>query len=383
MKNILHLSGHSILYDDIIRADNCILYDSKGNDYLDMESGVWCSTVGHCNPCMIKPLNEQASDIIHTGFCYINPILDKACEKILKITGLKNGKSLFLCSGSEVVDLAIRISKHITGRKLILTMADSYLSALGYFDNKDNWILLDWLNNESIEKISFEQIAAFVFEPGSSSGMVRFPPKDLIKQIVRKTKDNDGIVICNEVTTGIGRTGQWFGYNHYDITPDIAALGKGLGNGYPVSCLACSEETAKNINYETFFYSQSHQNDPLGAFIANEVIDIIEKENLIHAGNKKGERIISELKSLEGKYGIIKEIRGRGLMIAVDFISKNETSVAKLVNDKLKEKRIILVHRRNSETFRIDPCLTIRDEDIERFIKSFDYAVNEVQKVVS
>ena len=140
MKNILHLVGHSILYDDIIRADNCILYDSKGNDYLDMESGIWCSSIGHCNPRLIKSLNEQTSAIIHTGFCYINPILDKACEKVLKITGLANGKALFLCSGSEVVDLSIRISRHITGRKLVLTMKDSYHSALGYFDNKDNWI---------------------------------------------------------------------------------------------------------------------------------------------------------------------------------------------------------------------------------------------------
>ena len=242
---------------------------------------------------------------------------------------------------------------------------------------------LDWLNNESIEKIPFEQIGAFVFEPGSSSGMVRFPPKELINQIVSKIKDNNGIVICNEVTTGIGRTGQWFGYNHYEIKPDIVALGKGLGSGYPVSCLACSEKISNSINYETFFYSQSHQNDPLGAFIANEVIDIIEEENLISEGNKKGDRIMSELNLLKEKYSIIKEIRGRGLIFALDFISIDGTSIAKLVNDKLKENRIILVHRRNTETFRMDPCLTIRDKDIERFIKSFEYAVNEVQKVVS
>jgi len=382
MKNTLHCIGNNILYEDIIRADNCILYDSKGNDYLDMESGVWCTSVGHCNPQMVNALKKQASEIMHIGFCYVNPNLEKASEKILDITGLKNGKALFLSSGSEAVDFAIRISKHITGKKLLLTMSDSYLSALGYFENKDNWVFLDWLNNESLTKYPFDEIGAFVFEPGSSSKFVRFPPVRLIKEIVNKVHDNGGLVICNEVTTGIGRTGEWFGYNHYNIVPDIVAIGKGLGNGYPVSSVACSEKTAKSINYEKFIYYQSHQNDPLGTYVANEVINIIESENLIAEGNKKGNKIISELNRIKEKYGIIKEIRGRGLMIAIDFVPNNGLSIAKHVNEKLIEQRIILVHCRNSETFRMDPSLTIKDEDINRFIKSFEYAVSEIHKML-
>jgi len=184
------------------------------------------------------------------------------------------------------------------------------------------------------------------------------------------------------VTTGLGRTGQWFGYNHYNFIPDVVAMGKGLGNGYPVSCVACSENTAKSIDYETFHYHQSHQNDPLGAFVANEVINIIESENLIQEGREKGDRILSELNRIKEKYGIIKEVRGRGLMIAIEFVTNNSVSIAKLVNEKLIEKRIILVHRRNSEIFRMDPSLTIRDEDINRFIESFECAVSEISKNV-
>jgi len=281
MKNILHLIGHHVLYEDIIRADNCILYDSKGNDYLDMESGVWCTSIGHSNTRMVNALSRQASEIMHSGYCYISPVVDKASEKILDITGLKNGKALFLTSGSEAVDLAIRIGKHLTGRKLMLTMNDSFLSSFGYFDSKDNWVFLDWLNNESLSKCPFEEIAAFVFEPGSSSGLVRFPPPELITQIANNIRSHNGLIICNEVTTGMGRTGRWFGYNHYDIVPDIVAIGKGLGNGYPVSAVACSEKTAESINHETFHYFQSHQNDPLGACVANEVIHIIDSEGLI------------------------------------------------------------------------------------------------------
>ena len=378
MKSILHCIGHNILYEDIVRADNCILYDSKGNDYLDMESGVWCTSIGHNNRRVVNALSKQASEIMHTGYCYQHPAAEKAAERITGITGLENGKALFLSSGSEAVDLSIRISKHITGRKLMLTMSDSFLSSFGEFDNKDSWILLDWLNNESLSKIPFNELSAFVFEPGSSSGFVRFPPAELIAQIVNKVRANGGLVICNEVTTGIGRTGRWFGYNHYDIVPDIVAIGKGLGNGYPVSCIVCSGETAEKIDYGTFHYFQSHQNDPLGACVANEVINVIELENLISEGDEKGKLLVSQLNRIKEKYGIIREIRGRGLLMAIDFIPGNGVSTAKLVNEKLIEQRIILVHRPNSETFRIDPSLTISNDDINRFVTSFENAVKKV-----
>ena len=385
MKNILHITGHDILYEDIVRADNCILYDTKGNDYLDMESGVWCTSIGHCHSNVVDALCRQASEIMHTGYCYLNPVIETVSDKILQITGLKNGKALFLNSGSEAVDLSIRISKLVTGKKKMLTMHDSFLSSFGFFDNKDEWILFDWLNEESIEKIEFSEIAAFVFEPGSSSGLVRFPPKELIVKITNSIKSNGGLIICNEVTTGMGRTGKWFGFNYYDIVPDIIAIGKGIGNGFPVSCVACSESIIKTIestDHKTFHYFQSHQNDPLGAYVANEVIKIIELEGLIEKCQKKGMQIISNLNKVKNKYGIIKEIRGRGLMIAIDFVSNDGFSIAKSVNEQLLEQRVILVHRPNSETFRIDPSLTITEKDIDRFTTSFENAVGKVHKIL-
>jgi len=307
MKNILNCIGHELLYRDIVRAENCLLYDSLGNDYLDMESGVWCTSIGHSHPRVVNVISRQAAEIMHTGYCYVNPIVETTAEKVLAITGLENGKTLFLNSGSEAVDLAIRIGKHVTGRKRMLTMSDSFLSSYGSFENKDEWLFWDWLNNKTMSDIPFSEIAAFVFEPGSSSGFVRFPPAELITAIIDAIRSNGGIVICNEITTGMGRTGRWFGYNHYDVLPDIVAIGKGLGNGYPVSCVACSEDISKKIDYETFHYSQSHQNDPLGARVASEVIDVLETERLITAAEKKGEIIKSELNRIKNRYGVIKK----------------------------------------------------------------------------
>ena len=374
MEHVINLIGHKQLFENIVSAENCTLTDADGNRYLDLESGVWCASIGHSNSSVTKTINEYANKIMHSGYCYNSSQVELTAEKILALTNQKDGKCVFLCSGSEVVDLGISIAKHAIRKPILLTMSDSYLSAFGNFTNNttQNWYKFNWLDNEKIENIPFTQISAFIFEPGSSSGLVRFPPQKVIQEIVKRIKSNGGIIIANEVTTGIGRTGKWFGYNHYDIQPDIVAIGKGLGNGYPVSCLCLSKEIVNSINLDNFHYSQSHQNDPMGAAIAYTVLTTIERENLIQRALTQGEIIVDRLLTLKRKYGIIKEIRCRGLMIAMEFDGNFNESIAAIINDKLLEKRIILVKRPDYNILRLDPSLTITDNDIEYFIDSLE-----------
>lgn len=380
MENILISTGHELKYENFIRADNCTLFDSDGNKYLDLESGVWCTSIGHCHPKITQIITEQAKKMIHTGYCYLNPIINKAAENILRITGINSGKCVFLCSGSESVEYSIKITKSFSNKPYFLTLKNSYLSAYGISGerSKSNWIEFDWLNNQDVDTIDFKKISAFVFEPGSSSGLVHFPHKELISKIVQKVKENGGIVITNEVTTGIGRTGEWFGYNHYDFTPDIVAIGKGLGNGYPVSCTVISKDVLDKINLNDFHYAQSHQNDPLGAAIANKVIEIIENENLLQKSREMGKEIYKGLKQIKDRYGIIKEIRGRGLMLAIEFEKNNNFSYAEIINAELLKKNIILVKRPGVEVFRLDPALTIEKEDIEHFIKNIEDIISKL-----
>lgn len=374
MKNILITTGHNLEFSNIIKAENCALYDTDGKRYLDLESGVWCTAVGHCNKRINKILNEQSSKIIHNGFCYMNPQLDETAEKLLRITGIENGKCVFLCSGSEAVEFAAKATKSSSDRPYFLTIKQSFLSSYGSSGEKSNneWVLFDWLNGDKIEDIEFEKISAFFFEPGSFSGIVQFPPKEIISAIVSKVRKSGGIIIANEVTTGIGRTGEWFGYNHYDFIPDIVAIGKGLGNGYPVSCTVISQEVIKKIDLNKFRYGQSHQNDALGGAIAGEVIDIIEEEKLLEKCRVDGTYLIKSLNSLKDKYGIIKEIRGKGLMIAVEFEYSKVSSYSELIYRELLKKGIILGKRPKLEVFRIDPALTIERCDIDFFLNTFE-----------
>lgn len=378
MKSIIWTTGHQLKFGNIAGSNNCFLYDEDGNRMVDMESGVWCTSIGHNNRRINQVTSNQIGKIAHTGFCYCHPAIDETALKVLEINGLNAGKCEFLCSGSEAVEFGIRIARTVSEKPLALTFTDSYFGAYGDAAQKTshNWYLYNRLNCgcahstegctgecKDFQKIPFSRVGIFMFEPGSSMGLVRFPSESLIRKITDRIKTHGGIVMANEVTTGIGRTGKWFGYQHYNLQPDIVAMGKGIGNGYPVSITAISESISEKLATRHFVYAQSHQNDPLGAVIAREVIRIIEDENLLDACIQKGNYLKDQLEDSRKKHPIIKEIRGRGLMLAIEFHKD-----AMLIYEKLLEEGFIVCKRPNAEVLRLDPALTIEMETLNMFM---------------
>ena len=128
---------------------------------------------------------------------------------------------------------------------------------------------IEWYEEGLQNEVDFSEIGVFLFEPGNSGGIVKFPPCNLISALNRICKKNNIVFVVDEVTTGIGRTGKWFGYMHYSIVPDIVCMGKGLGNGYPVSAIAMTEDISERALAAHFHYAQSHQNDSLGCRVAH------------------------------------------------------------------------------------------------------------------
>jgi len=204
--------------------------------------------------------------------------------------------------------------------------------------------------------------------------MVRFPSQPLIDKIVEKIRANGGIIMSNEITTGIGRTGKWFGFQHYPMQPDIVAMGKGIGNGYPVSVTAISGGIAQKMEKIKFVYAQSHQNDPLGAFVVKEVISIIEEENLLKKSEHLGNYLLKELLKLKSDYPIIQSIRGRGLILAIEFKSN-----AQEIYEELFNRGFILCKRPNTEVLRLDPALTIENSTLDSFLITLDSILKNLQ----
>jgi acetylornithine aminotransferase len=387
MSQLVWYPGHDLLIKDIVRAENCHLFDSQGKRYVDLESGVWCTSVGHANPRILRVIAEQSSRISHTGYAYSSAAVEEAAEEFLSLLGFEGGKCVFLCSGSEAVEYGVRIAQSLVDRPLLMTMTDSYFGAYGSASRKqeDEWYCFDWTAcatcGESSEcdehcehwaAIPWDRIGGFLFEPGSSSGLVRFPPERLIRKIVQVVKESNGVVLVNEVTTGVGRTGDWFGYQHYGISPDIVAMGKGVGNGYPVSVTAFAPGVVNRLGSRPVKYAQSHQNDPLGAVVAREVVRIIREEGLIERGREIAATLVSGLEGIKARTGQIKETRARGLMVAVELEDDAEASFTARTQRELMDRGFILARRPDTNVLRIDPSLTIDRNDIERFLGAFE-----------
>ncbi len=371
--------GHELILTDIVRAEGCRLADASGKTYVDLESGVWCTSLGHAHPRLLRVLADQASRFGHAGFNY--SVVEEAARQFLSLTGAEGGRCVFLCSGSEAVEYGVRVARMIGDRPLLLTMSDSYFGAYGSAHDRstEEWTTFDWFPRdgcahdgdtpcEHLERIPFERLGGFLFEPGSSSGLVRFPPKAVIGNIVRRVRDAGGLVLVNEVTTGIGRTGEWFGYRHYDFTPDIVAMGKGVGNGYPVSVTTFAPAVVERLGGRDVPYAQSHQNDPLGAAMAREVVRIIRDEALIERGREMGAVLRDGLDGIGERTGAIGAVRSRGLMAAVDLADDPDGERTRRVHRELIERGYIVGRRPGTNTLRIDPSLTVAREDLQGFM---------------
>ncbi len=395
MTHLVWYPGHELLLGDIVRAENCHLYDSRGKRYVDLESGVWCTSIGHGNPRITRAITEQSAWISHTGFNYSSGIVEEAAREILSLLELEDGKCVFLCSGSEAVEYGVRVAQSVVDRPLLMTMTDSYFGAYGSASRKreNEWFCFDWAACASCPEsgechegcehwaaIPYHQIGGFLFEPGSSSGLVRFPPEKLIRNIVGVVKKNDGLVLVNEVTTGIGRTGTWFGYQHYGFSPDIVALGKGIGNGYPISVTAFAPGVINRLGSRPVKYAQSHQNDPLGAAVAREVVRVIREEGLIEQSRDIAAILVAGLEGIKARTGQIKEVRARGLMVALELMDDAETSFTIRTQRELVRRGFVLARRPGVSVLRLDPGLTVDRKDIEDFLKALEEVLAERQR---
>jgi acetylornithine/N-succinyldiaminopimelate aminotransferase len=388
MKHVLRC--HDFIKDDIVRGDNCYLYDKDNKRYVDFESGVWCAVVGHANPRVNRRMTEQISKLTHLGPGYTNYLAEEAAISLLETLPGKDGKCVFLSSGSEAVEFGITAAKLVTGRNLMLTLSESYLGAYGSAGRKaEDWTTIDFddcfrceetecqLGCENLRHLNFDKLAAFVLEPGSSFGKVKFPPEKLIRLLVRQIRNSGGLVVVDEVTTGLGRTGKWYGFNHYDLKPDITAFGKGLGNGYPVSAVAIKNEIAADLEKTDFRYVQSHQNDPLGCAVAGEVIRIIREDDLVNRSDRLGRKLIGSLEKLRDESVFVKDLRGRGLMAALEFVKSNQGLSVESIADEMLNKGIIIGFNPRANLIRFLPPLTIEESEIDNMIDNLSVVLTK------
>ncbi|MEE9409915.1 MAG: aspartate aminotransferase family protein [Candidatus Heimdallarchaeota archaeon] len=388
----------------IEKAQGTWIWDVDGKAYLDGESGMWCCNLGHNHPKMIQALKNQAELIIHRNKNFLTPITLESAKKLLDFVPNDFDRVTFLNSGSEAMEFAINFAKKATGRTKVLTLLDSYIGAFGsakdlsFTSTKDLELKVPYpkCNTgecEHLEKYTsvvdreFEKhsadLACFVLEPVMVSGGVFKSCSKLIKYICEKIQDIGGLIVIDEVTTGFGRTGFKFGYELFNIIPDIVVLGKALGNGYPVSAVITNSELESKISKSELYYAQSHQLDPLGAAVVSSVIDIFNGEQILENAKEKIIELRSFVKALS--YPFIKETRSFGMIFAIQIQSYRNISSKDLIlqiKDALIEEGVIIGFNLAREFIRILPPLNISDKEISYFKEKIVSVLDSIKEIV-
>lgn len=332
------------------------VYDCDGKKYLDLNSGQFCTILGHSNEDLIKCVTEASETLVHTGSSMLSENVILAAEKMRKISGKMNAKSIFLSTGAEAVEFSIRYAKHISGKSGLICFDKGYHGltlgtqsitfggkyAVPHIDNIYSVVIP---NENNIDECIFEfekvlkdnsnKIAAAIFEPIVSVGGMLFPPRRYFKKIFSLCRNYNVLTIFDESQTGFGRTGEWFCYQHFDAIPDIVICSKGIGMGFPVSAVMFREELCKERSLSMTHYS-SHQNDPFAAKIVSFGIDYIEKNNLLKSNIEKGTYFLNKLHELGNYNPLYKNPRGCGMMLGIDLYIK-EVSDYRPIYSKLYE----------------------------------------------
>ncbi len=328
------------------------LIDIHGERYLDALSGIAVCGLGHSHPSISKVIAEQSANLIHTSNIYRIPLQEKLAEKLVGHSGMDN---VFFCnSGAEANEAAIKLARlHAHKQKItdpvILAMHNSFhgrtmatISATGSSKAHQGFEpLLSGFKHIAFNDIealessvnTIENIVAIMVEPIQGEGGIVIPNKNYLQTIRSICDKNNLLMIVDEVQTGMCRTGKWFAFQHEKILPDIMTIAKALGNGVPIGACLARGKSAK------FFQAGSHGStfggNPLASSVALEVINVLETKKIDkHAADLGSYFLENFRKSLEGVQGII-DIRGKGLMMAIELEKNCPDLVEKALNNKL------------------------------------------------
>ena len=385
------MSTYSRLPAVFVKAKMQYLWDADGNKYLDFIAGYGCLNVGHSNKFVINKLKKQIGEIIQPSNVYFNKSQVGLAKKLCEITGFGE-KVFFTNSGTEAIETAIKLARKYSidnfdpSRYEVITFKRAFhgrtmgaLSATAQPD-KQNYFkpLLQGFkyavfnNIDSVKKLINENTCAVMMEPVQGEGGVYPADKKFINDLSNVCSKNSILMIFDEIQTGFGRTGTMFAYENFNVCPDILAVSKSLGGGMPVGAVVSTSKISDSFG--PGIHGSTFGGNAASCTAGLAVIDYIIGKELVKKSKKLGQFFIKKLMILKGKYKIIKEIRGLGLMIGMEF---NKPITADLVSRALAER--IVINKVSSHTLRFLPPLIITKGNIMSLIKWLDVNIKEFQ----
>ncbi len=390
--------------------------DWEGRRYLDFLSAAAIANVGHQHPKVVAAIQKQAGELVHynAAYAYHRPLAD-ALAAIAGIAPVPAPKRVALgLSGGDANDGAIKLARAAAGRQKIIAFYRSYhgntygalsLSAVSLNMRKGfgpflpevyhapypdvyrsphgdaaGEACLDHLQLMLESSVPGEEVAAVIWEPIQADAGVVVPPADFVESLARICGEYGILLVSEEVQTGMGRTGRWFGCEHFNLAPDMVVMGKALGAGMPISALVAREDLMSHWASPGHVFCTGQ--NPICCAAACAAIRVIEEEKLVSRAADLGEYLMGELRGLMQRYEVIGDVRGKGLLIGVDLVLDRRTrerarAVTAKVCWRCWEKGLFLTFFSGS-VLRICPPLMIGKEQVDRALSILDASLSDV-----
>ena len=370
---------YSLLDMEPVKAQGAYLWDKQGEEYLDFYGGHAVISIGHTHPHYVEKITDQLSKIGFYSNAVINGLQVELAEKLGELSGYEDYE-LFLCnSGAEANENALKLASFTTGRERILAMKGAFHGrtsmAVAVTDNpkiqapvnKSDKVSFVELNDiEAMRaELSRGEYAALIIEPIQGVNGIKVATVEYLQAAREACKEYGTLLIMDEIQAGCGRSGRYFAHQWADIKADIITLAKGIANGFPVGAVMISPEIPAWKGMLGTTFGGSH----LACAAAIAVADVMKSENLVANAEKMGEAIINGIKGVS----VIKDIRGRGLMIGID-LSVPQAEFRRL----LREKYHIMTGLSGEWTLRLLPPLMITQKEVDRFVEAFRLTAEEL-----
>lgn len=362
---------YQVVFD---HGDGIKLFDTDGNEYLDFFAGIAVQGLGYNYKGVNEALKTQADKLWHiSNYFYNEPVID-AGQKLLKISQME--KVFFTNSGTEAIEGAIKIAKKYgtkTGERFeIIAMEGSFhgrsLGALSVTGNEhyreDFYPLIPGIkfakynDIESVKNLVSDKTCAIILETVQGEGGIHPAAKEFLTGVKKLTDEHDLILILDEIQCGVGRTGSYFAWQEYDIKPDVMTVAKALGNGVPIGAFLTSGKASGVLKPGD--HGSTYGGNPLVCAVASKVLDIFTEDDI--TGNVKtvGDYLKKSLEELAKSYPFIKEVRGKGLLLGMEF----DRPVADIIKSALIDEKLVLINA-GSNVLRFIPPLIISKDNVD------------------
>jgi predicted acetylornithine/succinylornithine family transaminase len=367
----------------IVKGEGCYLYDADNNKILDMFPGWAVSAIGHCHPKVVDALRKQAGELLHID----NTFYSEPQGELAKLLSERafGGKCFFCNSGAEANEAALKLARlHTSQEKYKFITAEGSFHGRtfatvtataqpkyheGFLPLLPGFVYVPFNDIAALESAFSDEVAAVMVEPIQGEGGINVATAEYLQAIRRLCDENNAVMILDEVQTGMGRTGKWFGYQHFDVVPDIITMAKALGGGVAIGAMMAAEEVAASLVPGK--HASTFGGNCLACAAGVAVIEAIEEDNLLKNAAELGRYIKDKLEQLKQKHSIIDSVRGIGLMIGVQLTSPGKEIVDKCLENGLR------INCTSNTVLRFMPPMIATQSQIDQAINILDGVLSD------